>query len=65
MGDILNAKDYRGRLHHIMGGSPFSKAEADAIFKEYQEQAFSGELPFRRWPLRSVRDSLNVLTLLF
>jgi hypothetical protein len=48
-----------------MGGSPFSKAEADTIFKEYQEQAFSGELLFRRWPLRSVRDSLNVLTLLF
>lgn len=52
----------RGRLHHIMGGSPFSRAEADTIFREYQEQAFSGELPFRRWPLRSHKCRGTLLT---
>ena len=44
----------RGKIHHIQPGNPNGRQEADRIFLEYQEQAASGKLPFRRWPLRAV-----------
>ncbi|TFK44332.1 hypothetical protein BDQ12DRAFT_730402 [Crucibulum laeve] len=43
----------RGFIHHIQAGTPAGKIEADNIFQEYQEQAASGSLIFRRWPLRA------------
>ncbi|KAL6310396.1 hypothetical protein BKA93DRAFT_721627 [Sparassis latifolia] len=44
----------RGHIYLILGSS-IANRDADAIFREYQEQAVGGELLFRRWPLRSVR----------
>ncbi|KAF8894103.1 hypothetical protein BD779DRAFT_1783639 [Infundibulicybe gibba] len=43
----------RGIIHHIQPGNPVARLSADEIFCEYQEQAATGELAFRRWPLRS------------
>ncbi|KJA27877.1 hypothetical protein HYPSUDRAFT_130554, partial [Hypholoma sublateritium FD-334 SS-4] len=45
---------HRGKIHHIQAGNPNGRQEADEIFLEYQEQAASGKLQFRRWPLRAV-----------
>jgi hypothetical protein len=42
-------------IQHIQPGTPLGRLEADDIFIEYQQEATSGELKFRRWPLRSVR----------
>ncbi|KAI9067410.1 hypothetical protein FKP32DRAFT_1563809 [Trametes sanguinea] len=42
----------RGRIY-LITGNPIINRVADEIFAEYQEQAHSGELRFRRWPLRS------------
>ncbi|KAF8973055.1 hypothetical protein BDZ97DRAFT_1648790 [Flammula alnicola] len=44
----------RGRIHHIQSGTPNGWKEADDIFLEYQKQASSGTLRFRRWPMRAV-----------
>jgi hypothetical protein len=44
----------RGRIHLIRGHTRLNQ-EADAIFQDYQLQAASGELPFKRFPLRAVR----------
>ena len=52
----LIAVKFRGKIHHIQPGTPLGRVEADDIFIEYQEQATAGELKFRRWPLRSVRN---------
>ena len=49
------AVKFRGKIHHIQPGTPLGRLQADDIFIEYQQQATSGELKFRRWPLRSVR----------
>jgi hypothetical protein len=43
----------RGKIHHIRG-RPSGNKEADRILQMYQDQASSGELEFRRWPLKSV-----------
>jgi hypothetical protein len=51
----LIAVKFRGEIHHIQPGTPLGRIEADDIFIEYQQQATTGELKFRRWPLRSVR----------
>ncbi|KAL7281445.1 hypothetical protein ACG7TL_004758 [Trametes sanguinea] len=42
----------RGRIY-LITGNPLINRIADEIFAEYQEQARSGELRFRRWPLKS------------
>jgi hypothetical protein len=44
----------RGKIH-IITGTVLRNIEADEIFKQYQERANMGELPFRRYPLKSVR----------
>ncbi|KAI0369686.1 hypothetical protein BV20DRAFT_945550 [Pilatotrama ljubarskyi] len=41
----------RGRIYLILGSHQINQV-ANEIFEEYQEQARSGELRFRRWPLR-------------
>ncbi|KAJ3999632.1 hypothetical protein F5050DRAFT_1736772 [Lentinula boryana] len=45
----------RGKIHHIQHNSrgPRDLARLDTLFEEYQKQAADGNLPFRRWPLRS------------
>ena len=43
--------------------NPLSNQEADTIFREYQEQSDSGQLKFRRWPLRAVCGVLSYVTL--
>ena len=54
-------KFFRGRIHMILT-NPLSNQEADTIFREYQEQSDSGQLKFRRWPLRAVCDVLSYAT---
>ena len=49
--DLVN----RGQLHHIQPVSPGDTAEANEVFKAYQEEANAGTLMFKRWPMRSVR----------
>ncbi|KXN90984.1 hypothetical protein AN958_03051 [Leucoagaricus sp. SymC.cos] len=44
----------RGFIHHIRPSNPHWNWEADEIFREYQAQASTGALPFRRWPMRAV-----------
>lgn len=39
---------------HLIAGRPAINAEANRLFQEYQVQAASGEIQFRRWPLRAV-----------
>ncbi|TFK68699.1 hypothetical protein BDN72DRAFT_768985 [Pluteus cervinus] len=43
-----------GVIHHIQHSTEAGRRSADDVFEEYQHQANAGELPFRRWPLRSV-----------
>ncbi|KAF4599529.1 hypothetical protein EYR40_006623 [Pleurotus pulmonarius] len=52
----------RGRIILIHGCLPFGNREADQIFEEYQEHASSGQLPFRRWPLRAHKLRGTMLT---
>ncbi|KZT10706.1 uncharacterized protein LAESUDRAFT_721073 [Laetiporus sulphureus 93-53] len=51
----------RGRIYLIVGKIPIN-ADADEIFREYQEQAASGKLLFRRWPLRAHKCRGTLLT---
>ena len=51
-------RSYRGRIYLILGGPTINQL-ANEIFQDYQNQAVSGELQFRRWPLRSVRAVTN------
>ncbi|KAJ8077182.1 hypothetical protein PM082_001610 [Marasmius tenuissimus] len=51
------------RIYHLTT-KPDGLALANEIFKEYQEQATSGELIFRRWPLRSCRENSLPITFL-
>ncbi|KAI0665933.1 hypothetical protein C8Q78DRAFT_985535 [Trametes maxima] len=51
----------RGRIYLIMGNATINGA-AHEIFAEYQAQARSGELRFRRWPLRSHQCRGTLLT---
>ncbi|KAI0335001.1 hypothetical protein GY45DRAFT_1420691 [Cubamyces sp. BRFM 1775] len=51
----------RGRIYLILG-SPIINRVADEVFGEYQEQAGSGQLRFRRWPLRSHQCRGTLLT---
>ncbi|KAI1795659.1 hypothetical protein LXA43DRAFT_731491 [Ganoderma leucocontextum] len=51
----------RGRIYLILG-NPWMNQVANEIFQEYQEQAVSGELQFRRWPLRSHQCRGELLT---
>lgn len=47
----------RGRIHLLMH-PVLETDDVDRILIEYQQQAASGDLKFRRWPLRSVRSIL-------
>ncbi|KAI0085179.1 hypothetical protein BDY19DRAFT_897156 [Irpex rosettiformis] len=47
----------RGRIHLLLT-NPLSTQDADKILTEYQEQSISGQLKFRRWPLRAVRRGI-------
>ncbi|GJE97772.1 hypothetical protein PsYK624_139930 [Phanerochaete sordida] len=51
----------RGYIHALFA-TPFMNEEADATLREYQEQAVSGQLKFRRWPLRSHKCRGALLT---
>ncbi|KAH9859075.1 hypothetical protein C2E23DRAFT_718154 [Lenzites betulinus] len=51
----------RGHIYLILGRKIVNQT-ADEIFQEYQEQAGSGELRFRRWPLRSHQCRGTLLT---
>lgn len=53
MGTEMNSL-LSGQIHHIKTGHLRFNQEADAIFGDYQMQASTGKLPFRRWPLRAV-----------
>ena len=44
----------RGKIHHIRASNLNGMKEADDIFVQYQEQAKTGQLKFRRWPMRAV-----------
>lgn len=48
----------RGTIYAVLGNSIVNRI-ADEIFDEYQEQAKTGELQFRRFPLRSVSQSTS------
>ncbi|KDQ27782.1 hypothetical protein PLEOSDRAFT_1112704 [Pleurotus ostreatus PC15] len=52
----------RGRIVIIHGCPPFGNVDADHIFEEYQKHASSGQLPFRRWPLRAHKLRGTMLT---
>ncbi|KAF9452750.1 hypothetical protein P691DRAFT_756135 [Macrolepiota fuliginosa MF-IS2] len=52
----------RGFIHHIKAGNPHWNWEADEIFQEYQAQASTGALPFRRWPMRAHKCRGALLT---
>ncbi|KAJ6553490.1 hypothetical protein DFH09DRAFT_988081 [Mycena vulgaris] len=45
--------DNKGMIHHIRGSASLN-AEADSIFKTYQQQGADGTLSFRRRPLKRV-----------
>ncbi|KAF8135406.1 hypothetical protein EV363DRAFT_1550177 [Boletus edulis] len=47
----------RGKIHLILG-TPLSNRDADEVFRLYQEQASTGELKLRRYPLRNVARGL-------
>ncbi|KAF8904411.1 hypothetical protein CPB84DRAFT_1814416 [Gymnopilus junonius] len=47
-------KPTRAKIHHIQSGNRLGHKDADDIFHEYQIQAASGKLKFRRWPMRAV-----------
>ncbi|KAI0762103.1 hypothetical protein BD413DRAFT_484945 [Trametes elegans] len=49
---IYTLPENRGRIYLILGGH-FINNTANKIFQDYQNQAASGKLPFRRWPLRA------------
>ncbi|KAI0355710.1 hypothetical protein OH77DRAFT_1402391 [Trametes cingulata] len=51
----------RGRIYLILGSHQINQT-ANEIFEEYQEQARSGELRFRRWPLRMHQCRGTLLT---
>jgi hypothetical protein len=51
----------RGSVH-LIPGHPTINAEANLLFQEYQGQATSGEIQFRRWPLRAVSLLAFILT---
>ncbi|KAI0785683.1 hypothetical protein C8Q75DRAFT_828746 [Abortiporus biennis] len=51
----------RGRIH-VIYSSPLGNAEADAILQKYQDQARTGHLRFRRWPLRAHKCRGTLLT---
>ena len=53
---FLSKKYIRGKIHLIQG-HPLINEEANQIFQEYQEQASSGQLKFRRFPMKSVSTS--------
>ncbi|RXW21281.1 hypothetical protein EST38_g4567 [Candolleomyces aberdarensis] len=48
-----------GCLYQIQPSSRRAKLEADNIFKTYQEEANSGQLVFKRWPLRAVAERFS------
>ncbi|KAF5321419.1 hypothetical protein D9619_001446 [Psilocybe cf. subviscida] len=53
---------FRGRIHHIQARTRTSKLEADRIFAEYQAEAASGRMKFRRWPMRAHKCRGALLT---
>ena len=55
-GFLSNDSFIRGKIHLIQG-HPLINEEANQIFREYQEQASSGQLKFRRFPMKSVSTS--------
>ncbi|TBU33626.1 hypothetical protein BD311DRAFT_651774 [Dichomitus squalens] len=51
----------RGRIYLILG-TPRTNEVADEIFQEYQDQAGTGELQLRRWPLKRHQCRGELLT---
>lgn len=51
---------FRGSVH-LIPGHPSINARANDLFCEYQKQAATGEIQFRRWPLRTVSLSLLII----
>lgn len=51
----------RGKIHLILG-TPFTNGEANIIFEQYQQQASSGQLKLRRYPLRMHKARGPLLT---
>jgi hypothetical protein len=50
-----------GKIHLISGSVKYN-IEADEIFREYQEHANNGSLPFRRFPMKAhICESLVLL----
>jgi hypothetical protein len=56
-------KPHRGQIHHIQSATPSGRMDANLIFSEYQTDAVSEKLKFRRWPMRAVSDSDMMETL--
>ncbi|KDR75145.1 hypothetical protein GALMADRAFT_122759 [Galerina marginata CBS 339.88] len=50
------------KIHHIQSGNALGRKEADDIFRDYQTQAASGSLRFRRWPMRAHKCRGALLT---
>ncbi|KAF9263398.1 hypothetical protein L218DRAFT_999717 [Marasmius fiardii PR-910] len=59
--DTFELPDGSGKIVHVKT-SPMRRAPLDDIFIEYQNQANSGEILFRRWPLRSHKLQGELLT---
>lgn len=52
---------HSGKIHLISGSVRYN-VEADEIFREYQEHANNGSLPFRRFPMKAhICESLVLL----
>ncbi|KAH9942478.1 uncharacterized protein BXZ73DRAFT_97887 [Epithele typhae] len=58
---VYTLPERRGRIFCITGSVPLNKV-ANEIFEEYQNQAKSGELQLRRWPLRMHQCRGELLT---
>lgn len=56
-------KPHRGQIYHIQSATPSGRMGADSIFREYQMDAVSEKLNFRRWPMRAVSGSDMMETL--
>jgi hypothetical protein len=60
---LIKLVSFRGRVH-LIPGHPSINGRANDLFRQYQKQAATGEIQFRRWPLRTVSLSLLIITML-